>query len=121
MNRFIQAITTGAKDVGKGAEVAGKVALTIAPAALPLVPVVGPAAAETVKAVRAAIHPEVDSMNPLETMGISMVLAALQSVVKNPQHKAALQNQLIGVANDIYTAYGMTPPALPATATGTSA
>ena len=52
-----------------------------------------------------------DEMNPLESFAITMVLGILQSVVKNPAHKAVLENQLVGVADQIYAAYGLVPPA----------
>lgn len=57
-----------------------------------------------------------DKMNPLESFGITMVLGILQSVIKNPAHKAVLETQLVGVADQIYMTYGMVPPAPAATA-----
>jgi hypothetical protein len=54
-------------------------------------------------------------MSFLEQWAITMVLGILNSVVKNPAHKAALQNQLVGIANDIYASYGLVPPSQPAT------
>ena len=55
-------------------------------------------------------------MNPLEQFAITIVLGVLQTVVKNPTSKAALQGQLLGVATDIAASYGytLTPPATPA-------
>lgn len=49
-------------------------------------------------------------MNPLEQFAITIVLGILQTVVKNPVHSAALETQLVGIANDIYLAYGLVPP-----------
>lgn len=54
-------------------------------------------------------------MNFLENFAITVILGLLQAVVKNPAHAAALKSQLVGVADDIYTVYGMTP-AVPAPA-----
>jgi hypothetical protein len=53
-------------------------------------------------------------MNPLEQFAVTILLGVLQTVVKNPVHKVALENQLVAVANDIYLTYGMVPP-VPAT------
>lgn len=50
-------------------------------------------------------------MNFLENFAITVILGLLQAVVKNPAHAAALKTQLVGVANDIYATYGLTPPA----------
>lgn len=61
-----------------------------------------------------------ESMNTLEAFAITQVLGILQAVVKNPAHKAALQNQLVGVATDIFVAYGMTVPASSGTPTATA-
>lgn len=52
-------------------------------------------------------------MNTLEQFAITMVLGILQSVIKNPAHSTALKTQLLGIAADIYTSYGITPPAVP--------
>jgi hypothetical protein len=49
-------------------------------------------------------------MSWLEQFAITIVLGVLQQVIKDPSKKAALQSVLIGVANDIYTTYGMVPP-----------
>jgi hypothetical protein len=51
-------------------------------------------------------------MNVLENMAITILLGTLQTVIKNPSHKSALQTQLVGIASDIFAAYGMTPPEL---------
>jgi hypothetical protein len=52
-------------------------------------------------------------MDALIDMAIEFILSGLQIVVKNPAKKAALQTRLIEVANDIYIAYGITPPTPP--------
>ena len=54
-----------------------------------------------------------EPMNPLEMFAVTMVLGLVQQVVKNPVHAAQLQNQLIGIADQIYIAYGRTPAAAP--------
>ena len=51
-------------------------------------------------------------MSILEQFAITIILGVLQLVVKNPAAKKALEAQLVGIANDIYAAYGMVPPAL---------
>lgn len=50
-------------------------------------------------------------MNPLESFAITLVLGLLHQVVKNPEHAKALQNQMLGIADDIYETYGIAPPA----------
>jgi hypothetical protein len=55
-------------------------------------------------------------MTPLETFAITMVMGILQLTVKNPNSKAALQSQLIGLADLIYSEYGYTVPAAPVAA-----
>ena len=50
-------------------------------------------------------------MSILEQFAITIILGVLQLVVKNPASKTQLEAQLLGVANGIYAAYGMTPPA----------
>lgn len=52
-------------------------------------------------------------MNYLEHFAISIVMGILQQTVKNPKHAAALRTQLLGVASDIFLAYGITPPEIP--------
>jgi hypothetical protein len=52
-------------------------------------------------------------MNVLEQFAITIVLGLLQMVIKNPAVKVELQTQLLGIAGDIYAAYGMTPPESP--------
>ncbi len=54
------------------------------------------------------------NLNVLEALGINLILTVLRTVVKNPAHMAALQDQLLNVADDIYVAYGVVPPARPA-------
>jgi hypothetical protein len=107
MNRFIKGLETAAKDTGK-------VAAVVVPAALPLVPVFGEPAAKVVTAVLTLQHGEQSPMNPLEQFAITMVLGIIQSTVKNPTHKAAVQTQLVGLATDIFEEYGMTVPEVPA-------
>ena len=50
-------------------------------------------------------------MNFLENFAITVILGLLQAVVKNAAHAATLKNQvwvqLVGVADDIYAAYGL--------------
>lgn len=50
-------------------------------------------------------------MNYLEQFAITILLGLIQTVIKNPATASAVKLQLVGVANDIYIAYGMTPPA----------
>lgn len=50
-------------------------------------------------------------MSWLEQFAITVILGLLQQVIKNPATAAVLKAQLVGVANDIYLVYGMTPPA----------
>lgn len=51
-------------------------------------------------------------MNTLESFAITILMGVLQSVIKNPAHKAAVENQLVGVSTEILMAYGytVTPP-----------
>jgi hypothetical protein len=49
-------------------------------------------------------------MSTLETWLINFALSIILSTIKNPAHAAEVQAQLIGIANDIYAAYGLTPP-----------
>jgi hypothetical protein len=49
-------------------------------------------------------------MSFLEQWAITMVLGILNMVIKDPAKKAELQNQLVGIANDIYATYGLVPP-----------
>lgn len=50
------------------------------------------------------------TMNVLEQMAISILLSLVQATVKNPAKAATVKSQLLGVADDIYEAYGITPP-----------
>jgi hypothetical protein len=43
-------------------------------------------------------------------MLIQMGLSAIRAAIKNPAHAAKLKSQLVGIANDIYLAFGLTPP-----------
>lgn len=109
-----KALETAAKDTGKGVEIAGKdtakvalpVAADIAPDVLPL------GSGELVSTVLGLVNSKLEgkSMNPLEQFAFTIVLGVLQTVVKNPAHAAMLKTQLTGLADDIYTSYGMTPP-----------
>ena len=51
-------------------------------------------------------------MNALESFAITILMGVLQSVIKNPAHKAAVQNQMVGISTEILMAYGytVTPP-----------
>jgi hypothetical protein len=49
-------------------------------------------------------------MSIIEELGINLVLALIQTVVKNPAKAAAVRAQLLDVADSIDTAYGLTPP-----------
>jgi hypothetical protein len=51
-----------------------------------------------------------NQLTALETMAVTMVLGILQLVIKNPSKQAAVQAQLIGLANDIYGVYGIAVP-----------
>jgi hypothetical protein len=46
----------------------------------------------------------------MEDMVIELVIGIVRAVVKNPAKAKALQTVLTTLANDIYTAYGLTPP-----------
>lgn len=118
MNRFLHGLETIAKDAGKVAEAA-------APFALPLIPVVGPTAAKVFEEIpQGQIHPAVvaavtqsifggSKLNPLEQLAITIIFGVLNSTIKNQAHAAVLKVQLLGVADDIYINFGMTPPARP--------
>lgn len=47
-------------------------------------------------------------MNTLESFAITILMGVLQSVIKNPAHKAAVEGQLVGISTEILTAYGYT-------------
>jgi hypothetical protein len=121
-------IEIAAKDTGKAVVHAAPFVEQIAAPLLPMVPVVGPALSVALtgelhgKFVPASLPVarsmagffqtsiQGDKMNQLESFAITMVLGILQTVVKNPAHKAALETQLIGVADLIYTTYGLAAP-----------
>lgn len=126
MNRFLSAL----KKVGHVSKVVGQDTLVgaeiVAPIALPLVPGAGPMAARVVSGLM-SIHkavPEGGNVNPLESFAITMVLGILQTSIKNPAHKVALQGLLVGLATDIFVEYGMVPfvpPASPVVSEATAA
>jgi hypothetical protein len=49
-------------------------------------------------------------MSWLEEFAITMILGILNQVIKDPAKKAELQGALLGLAADIYAAYGQVPP-----------
>ena len=49
-----------------------------------------------------------------ETYLIQFAISIITDVVKNPAYLATFKSQLLDIANGIYGALGMTPPALPA-------
>lgn len=110
MNRFLSALKTVGKKSVQVAEIALPIAIETA--APELGTLLTPATKITAIALAGSatkITGE-NTLNPLESFAINMVLGVLQSVIKNPAHSAALENQLVGVANDIYMTYGLTPP-----------
>lgn len=117
MTSFFGKIAEGLKDVGKGLETAGKDTAKIAiPAAEVIAPAVIPmGAGQVVSQVLGLADTKIEGgkMNQLEQFAVTMVLGTLQHVVKNPTHAALLKNQLVGLADDIYKSYGMTPAAQP--------
>lgn len=52
-----------------------------------------------------------ESMNPLESFGFTIALGVVHSVIKNPAHAAQVKTLLVGMADAIYSEYGMTTPA----------
>lgn len=120
MNFFTQ-LGHGLKVVGKEAAKIGEVA---APVAADVVPIAIPGAPGLAVNKILSLVPEHsaklisistggnESMNPLEAFGISLVLGVLQQVVKNPAHAATMKEILLGLAADIYTTYGIVPPAV---------
>jgi hypothetical protein len=48
------------------------------------------------------------------SIALTFILALVNSLLKDPTTAADVQNDLIGVANVIYTAYGYTLPTPPA-------
>lgn len=118
MNRVLSFFEHVAVATGKGAAKVAEVAVPIAVNVLPLVfPPAAPLALP-MNLLVSTMHKSVigaDPMNPLETFAITMVLGMLQGTVKNPAHKQLLENQLVGIATDIFNAYGMVPPPPPVT------
>lgn len=111
MNRFLSAL----EKVGHIGKVVGTDAAKVAEVAAPIIAPIatdGLVSGSAVKAVESFLIPSTGdaNVNPLEQFGIMMILGALQVTVKNPASKTAMQNQLLGLANDIYSEYGMTPP-----------
>lgn len=115
MSSFFEHVLRGLKKVGHVAE--HKV-LPVAEFAIQFSPM--PAVAEHgVEAIIALVNSQTkagDEMNPLEMFAITMVLGLVQQTVKNPVHAAQMRNQLVGVADQIYMAYGLTPASLQAPA-----
>lgn len=106
-------IAVAAKATEKPLEVAGKIAVEVAVTAAPLAfPASLPLSLPISKAVSTIFQTSIegDTMNPLESFAITMVLGIIQSTVKNPAHKAALKGQLVGIADLIFTEYGMAAP-----------
>lgn len=120
MTSFFERIGHGLKIAAKDS---AKVAMPVAAVVLPLV--IPPPAEHIASAVLGLVTKKVDAnsetgvendMSPLEIFAITMVLGLVQSTVKNPTHAAQMRAQLLGVADNIYMAYGLTPP-MPAAAT----
>ena len=114
MNRFLAALKTATKKTGHVFVDVAEVALPLATEAAPLA---FPELSLPLSVVNSALG--VSSMNPLEAMAISIILGVVQTTIKNPKSKAAVESQLVGLANSIYAEYGMVPPAAP-TASGTT-
>jgi hypothetical protein len=112
-------IATAAKDIGKAAATAAPVALEVAGE---VVTESFPASNIVSRGMASVFHTSIhgDTMNPLESFAITMVFGTLQIVVKNPAHKAALEHQLIGLADSIYSAYGIPVPMPTAPASDTA-
>jgi hypothetical protein len=93
----------------KVVQIAGEVAAIAAPIALPEAL---PFSLSVSRVVSGIFQQSIqgDKMNPLESFAITMILGIIQSTVKNPAHKAALKSQLVGIADLIYTDYGMAAP-----------
>jgi hypothetical protein len=126
------------RTVGHGVKVAGKAmekpAIISGEIGLQVVPFIVPAAAPLAKAAETALSGASGAMslpvskgmssvfqtsiggsdmNPLESFAITMVFGILQTTIKNPAHKALLETQLVGIADMIYSTYGMTSPVAP--------
>lgn len=61
-----------------------------------------------------------DDMNQLEQFAIMIIMGVLNSVIKNPAHKATMQSVLLNLAADIQMSYSLTPPEMPAVAVASS-
>lgn len=89
-------------------------ALEVAAVAVEALPVALPASAPVAMAVASMMHKSVtlegQNVNQLEAFAITMIIGIIQSTVKNPAHKVALESQLVGVADMIFASYGMVAP-----------
>ena len=47
----------------------------------------------------------------IEELAFHLLFGVLQTVVKNPAKRDALKSNLLSIADDVYVAYGLTPPA----------
>lgn len=104
--------------IRRGAVKVGHTAVKIAAPALDVAAIVLPELAPVVKLLD-VVTPKSNEgdnlVNPLEMMAITMMMGVLQTTVKNPAHAAALKGQLVGIAEQIFMAYGMPLPVDPAT------
>jgi hypothetical protein len=120
VNRFLNALERAAKKTGHIGEVickdVGKVALATLPLDLALtgdladvlIPEAGPAVHLLGKLISGG-----EPMD-LEQMGIAIIMDVINTTLKTPAKKAALETQLLTLAADLQLAYGLTPPANPA-------
>lgn len=122
-SRALGFLKTAGKDTGKGVEEAGK--FTVEKVLPTVVPLAIDAAETFVPALRFAdpLMREIGVLmtpkgeNPmLEDMAISLIMSALNDVVKNPAKKAAFQSQMVRVGTDILMSYGYTVTAPPTAA-----
>lgn len=113
--------------LGKPLEKVGEIGLEVAA----VIPISAPIAGPLEMIVRGVTAPGVKTLANLETgshtlniggtMGLNqleqfafmIILGVLNSVVKNPAHKAAMQTSLLTLAADIQEEYGLTPPPMP--------
>jgi hypothetical protein len=49
-------------------------------------------------------------MSWIEEMAVSILLGVLHQVVKNPAKAAAVKAAMLGLADEIYASFGVTPP-----------
>ena len=49
-------------------------------------------------------------MSMIEEMFLSFGLSIVRAPVKNPVHAQTVKTQMLGVADEIYTAYAIKPP-----------